>query len=92
VLFVHLVVTVVVVKSVLVHSVGGLLLPFALAVLLSELEFTCVSVGIGPLVLSEALWLALDVLASIVIAVGKKVSTVSMPKAFGPLTFVSVAV
>ena len=69
-----------------------LLLPFSMAVLQSVPELTGVTAAIYPLVLAETLRFTLNVLSDKDVAVGKEVTSISLPQAAVPLSFVFVTV
>jgi hypothetical protein len=68
------------------------LAPSTLAVLHTILEIADVVTSIFPLVLSESVRLAKLILSRIHVTVGKNVSSLTVFKTIGPLTFISVTV
>jgi len=73
-------------------GLGGSLFPFSLAVLHSAFELTHVQTRILPLVLAEAMWLAILVLASVHITISKLIRPLSMLQTELPFPFVSIAI
>ena len=58
--------------------IGLLLLPLAMAMLETVPELTSVAAAILPLILAEAIWLAIRVLANITITIGEEVRAVTV--------------
>lgn len=73
-------------------GLGGTLFPFSLAVLHSAFELAHVQTRILPLVLAEAMWLAILVLASVHITISKLIRPLSMLQTELPFPFVSIAI
>jgi len=73
-------------------GLGGSLFPFSLAVLHAAFELAHVQTRILPLVLAEAVWLAILVLAGVHITISKLIRPLSMLQTELPFPFVSIAI
>lgn len=69
-----------------------LLLPLSVAMFEAVHELPCVAAPIFPLVLAEAFWLAVAVLAHVAVSVRKEVGPVAVAQALEPLSFILIAV
>jgi len=75
-----------------IYIVFWLLAPFTLPMFHPVKEFTCVCIAIGPLILAEAVWVAVAILPYVLIAICEEVRAIAVSKACPPLAFIPVPV
>jgi hypothetical protein len=66
--------------------------PFALAMLHAILELALVGIAVGPFIQTFPLWLSISIFTHILIPIIKEISSIPMPQALFPLSFISISI